>query len=413
MNVLFVMPYPPFPPIFGGALREYHILNSIIKRHDVTILTYGNKDTSRELRNHFNSKVKDIHVLPYPWTRTFRRVGQLYAQCTSRSYFQLHMHSGKLKRKINELLSNKSFDVIHFEFSAMSDYDTSQGILSVMDAHNVEYENFQRMSAKYDSNIRKRFYDREYKKVRNEELMNISRQDALMVTSSRDKDIFDKDVPNVPKFVLPNGVDTSFFVPSAQPPEQHSIVFSGMMGYVPNDDAMNYFLDKIFPLIQKKVPDIKIYIVGNRPSKRLRRRASDNVIVTGFVEDVRPYIWRANVYVVPLRMGSGTRLKVVEALSMKKPVVSTRIGCEGIDVKDGESIMIRDDPSEFADTVVQLLHDRVTCDTLAENGYEIVHRKYDWAVIGDKVCRVYESLNRPTEKGLIRPISRQQTMTRG
>jgi polysaccharide biosynthesis protein PslH len=154
------------------------------------------------------------------------------------------------------------------------------------------------------------------------------------------------------------------------------------MKYVPNYDGILYFLDEIFPFILKKIPDAKIYIVGNGPPVALQRRASENIIVTGFVEDVRPYVWRSKAYVVPLRMGGGTRLKVVEAMAMRKPIVTTSIGCEGIEVKSGEHVFIADQPEEFARSVIAILNDSVSHLPVADRGYQLARSRYDWKSIG-------------------------------
>ena len=162
------------------------------------------------------------------------------------------------------------------------------------------------------------------------------------------------------------------------------------MSYVPNYDGMLYFLDSIFPLILQQSPQTKIYIVGSNPPKKLLRRATHNIIITGFVEDVRPYVYRSSVYVVPLRMGGGTRLKVLEAMAMKKPIVTTSIGCEGIEIVNGSSAIIADELQAFADSVVQLQKDSALRQKLITNGYETMRTHYDWNVIGEQVESLYQ-----------------------
>jgi glycosyltransferase involved in cell wall biosynthesis len=242
------------------------------------------------------------------------------------------------------------------------------------------------------SPIRKFYYNQQYIKIRREEIDTCRKHDAIFVTSAMDKACFDRDIPSVPKYIIPNGVDTGYFQPFTSPPEPHSLVFTGMMAYVPNYDGMLYFLDNIFPLIQREVPDVKIYIVGSRPPRKLMNRASENIVITGFVEDVRPYVSRASVYVVPLRMGGGTRLKVLEAMAMKKPIVTTSIGCEGIDVGHNESVLIADDPQDFAEQVIQLFRTSALTHTLVRNGYDLVRTRYDWGIIGNQVDAAYQSL---------------------
>ena len=164
------------------------------------------------------------------------------------------------------------------------------------------------------------------------------------------------------------------------------------MDYVPNQDGVLYFLDEIFPLIKQVLPQSKVYIVGKNPPKAITRRANVDTIVTGFVEDVRPYTWKASVYVVPLRMGSGTRLKILEGLAMKKPIVSTSIGCEGIEVRNGTDLVVADSPAKFAAEVVDLFLNRVRAISLGENGYELVKSRYDWSAVVSKMDDALTSL---------------------
>jgi glycosyltransferase involved in cell wall biosynthesis len=220
------------------------------------------------------------------------------------------------------------------------------------------------------------------------------RQDAIFVTSERDAALL-AGVQEVPKFVIPNGVDLDYFRPALGRVRPHSLVFTGSMNYYPNADGAVYFLQEIFPRIVREVRDATITIVGNSPPKNLLKFRAPNVEVTGFVPDVRPFIDRSAVYVVPLRMGGGTRLKVMEAMAMKKPVVTTSIGCEGIRVRHGESVTIADEPDRFAGQVVELLRDPQRASRLSEAGHETVRAFYGWDSIGKILEKTYECLIRP------------------
>jgi polysaccharide biosynthesis protein PslH len=392
MKVLHLMPYSPVPPMFGGALRTYHLLNKLADRHDVTVVAYGTEQDKKNMLDTYGNRLRAVHMVPSKWSVHYRRLGQIYALCTNHSYFHFSAQHEEMQKTLNRLFDRERFDLVQTEFPMMGSFDMNTDAIKILDAHNVEYDNFRRMAANARSVIRKLHYTREYRKLYVEEIDACSRQDAMFVTSSRDKEIFDSDIPHIPKYVIPNGVDMAYFQPCDSAVEPHSMVFTGMMAYVPNYDGILYFLDKIFPGILAKIPDAKIYIVGNRPPKDLENRASANVIITGYVDDVRPFIRRANLYVVPLRMGSGTRLKVLEAMAMKKPIVTTTIGCEGIDVKNGEDVFIEDDPVSFAGRVVQLFDDPETRSRCIQRGYELVASKYDWSTVGESVENVYQEL---------------------
>ena len=385
MKILHLSPYVPVPPNFGGALRVYHLLKGLSRSNEVTFLTFGYENQKPALEENFGSFLKAIHIVQPTWAWNYRRLAQFYSLFTPNSFFSLFTKSDEMQRLINKILSEDNFDVIQMEFPIMGIFDFESDAVKILDEHNVEYDNFYGMWKHAKTPIRRLHYMSEYKKSYKEEIASCKKMDAIFVVSNRDKQILDKEVPSIPKYLVPNGVDTLYFKPSGEVPEPYSLVFTGMMAYVPNYDGMLYFLDEIFPLVLKKIPQAKIYIVGNRPPKELERRASGNVIITGYVDDVRPYVRRASLYVVPLRMGGGTRLKVLEALAMKKPVVTTSVGCEGIDVSDNESVIIRNNPAEFAKSIIEVLKNRDMQKSLGEKGYETINSVYDWNVVSRRL----------------------------
>ncbi|HGE72140.1 TPA: glycosyltransferase, partial [Candidatus Poribacteria bacterium] len=187
-----------------------------------------------------------------------------------------------------------------------------------------------------------------------------------------------------------NGVDTDYFKPMDMKEDESQIVFVGSMDWQPNEDAVLYFCDQIFPLIKSDIPNVKFYIVGSNPTERvLKLKNIDGVIVTGLVDDVRSYMSQSAVFVVPLRIGGGTRLKILQALAMKKAVVSTSIGCEGLGLKHNEHLLISDDPIEFAKSVTLLIKDRELRYGLGEKGRKLVEDQYDWKAISMKLDALY------------------------
>lgn len=390
MKILHIMPYCPYPPQFGGALRVFNLLKQMAARHEVTVIYPGYPGSDDDLRGAFGGRLAKVILAARRWTRGYRRLGQAYSTLTPNSFFY-HMgwDRGTETILLNEL-ENGRYDLVQTEFPHMAAYDLPTDAVKILDEHNIEYDLIRRQWQMASNPFRKFHYYEEYRKVYREEMAACRKQDLVLVTSERDRALLDADLPAVKKFILPNGVDSSYFRPSPAEPEDGTIVFTGMMKYVPNYDGMYYFLENIFPLILDKVPGARILVVGADPPPRLLAMRSERVVVTGRVEDVRPYVDRAAVSIVPLRMGGGTRLKIVESFAMKKPVVSTAIGAEGIDAVHGESIMIADDPGAFAESVVTLLKDRALRQKLASNGYELMRRRYEWSVIGHELERAYE-----------------------
>lgn len=384
MKILHLIPYNPAPPTFGGALRVYHLLKHNYENHELTIAGfdggYGMEGMIKEFPEADYSGIVVNKGKDY-----YKRVEQFKSLFSESSDWFRRSRSSDLREQLNRISSQKDFDIILTEFPALCQYEIESDAVRIMDAHNVEYDNLYRMYKVESDLLKKFFYKKEYQKFKVQEIHHAGLQDGLFTTSERDKGIFENHLPGKPIYVIPNGVDMDFFSPSDAVSEPHSLVFTGMMGYVPNYDGILYFINQIMPIVKKKYPDLKLYVVGKNPPSSVREKASDNIVVTGFVDDVRPYVHRSSVYIVPLRSGGGTRLKVLEALAMKKPVVTTSIGCEGIDVVHDEHLKIADEPEIFAEQVIRLIEDRKEAGRLAESGYELVDRKYKWASIGQQM----------------------------
>lgn len=398
MKLLHLIPYIPSPPTFGGALRIYNLIKQNSLHHDLTIAGYIGNGNLKTMEKDFPHLKNKMHFISNPNKTTNKRLMQVQSLFSKHSNWYRNTFSNEMQILLNRLTDKHDFDLVQVEFPPLCQFDLNTDSTKIMDAHNVEYDNFYRMYKLEKSLPRKYFYKREYEKFFKEEIKLASHKDAIFTTSERDKNIFLRQLPEKPIHVIPNGVDTDFFAPSDVSPEPNSLVFTGMIGYVPNSNGILYFIESILPIIQKQIPDIKLYIVGKKPPQSVLNKASDNIIVTGFVDDVRPYIHRSSVYIVPLKMGGGTRLKVLEALSMKKPVVTTSIGCEGIDVVHNEHVIIADKEKAFAESVIKLLKDRAEAKRLSDNGYELVSNYYEWKAIGKKIESAFQSLINTKDK---------------
>lgn len=397
MKILYLIPYNPVNPAFGGALRIYHILNHLCSHHDVTVAGFSTPEKEKLLVEQFPVLAGKTHFVQQPYS-TSNRLCLFKSLFTSHSHWHHITRSEQLQKIIDKILEDDTFDIIQSEFPVMAMFHFNSNAIQIIDSHNVEYDNFKRMT-KVKNPFKKLFYHIESHKFYKEETKACSEQDALLVTSERDIAIFEQSVPGVPKYLIPNGVDATYFQPFKTFPIPHSMVFVGMMKYVPNYDGINFFLDEIFPKIVKEFPNSTVTIVGKNPPKSIARRAGKNIFITGFVEDTRPYIQNASVYIVPLRMGGGTRLKIIEALAMKKPIVTTSIGCEGIDVAHGQTALIADEPQDFADAVMQLFNSKKLSSMLTENGYNLM-KKYRWESIGLNIDEAYKELTGRKSKTL-------------
>jgi glycosyltransferase involved in cell wall biosynthesis len=204
----------------------------------------------------------------------------------------------------------------------------------------------------------------------------------MVTTTEPDRELFRKDLPDQRIVVVQNGAGHSFFEQLAVPSEPDTMTFTGLFTHLPNSEGILHFLKEIFPRVRKEIPSAKVYVVGKDPTPAIVAKASDNVVVTGFVDDVRPYMARSQVFIIPLLAGGGIRGKALEAMAMKCPIVTTTIGVEGIHLKHEESALFADTPEQFAQAIVRLLRDPSLRRRLADRAYAIARERYEWAAKG-------------------------------
>lgn len=395
MRVLILTPSLPYPPIWGFGMRVYQLLKHLSTRHQVSLLTYAESGQEQHIAaiEALGARVCTVPT-PHPGSGFSRRFGQLASLASSVSFQSRALYSAEMQAAIYRLLDGEPFDVVQIESSQMSCFDFGRRAVVLLDEHNIEYELLNRMCRTEGSPIRKLFNWLEYQKFRREEQGAWVRSAGCMLTSGREQGIVRQQVPGKATAVVPNGVDIDYFQPADAIVQSNSIVFTGLMRYRPNIDAVIYMVREILPHLLRKRPNLTFTVVGAGEPEEVKRLAGPNVVVTGAVPDVRPHVADAAVFAVPLRMGSGTRLKVLEGLAMGKPLVSTALGCEGISVRDGQHLLIADEPSAFARSVLQLLDDAALASRLARNGRGLVESEYSWASVAERLELFYEEVLR-------------------
>jgi glycosyltransferase involved in cell wall biosynthesis len=263
-----------------------------------------------------------------------------------------------------------------------------------LDEHNIEYRLLGRLAEVESSYARKAFGVVEAAKVRREEIRAWQRSDGSIFTSTADMDVMSAILPDKPACVVPNGVDLDYFHPVADEPERSTVVFTGSINYRPNTDAVAFFVRDVMPRLLQLQPSTKFIVVGQGAPDWLLRMSDANVEFAGAVSDVRPYLARAAVVIAPLRVGSGTRLKILEALAMEKAVVTTGIGCEGLTMVEGEHLVVADDPQSFAEETARLMSDRKRAAELGRRGRLLTERDYSWSVIVQRLEQFHSQLIR-------------------
>lgn len=377
MKILMLSPWLPYPPNWGFAKRVFHILEVLGRRHDITLVAFSAGGDAEHVRM-LEPYCAAVHTVPAPSFALGKRVAQVASLLSPASFQRRTSYSPAMQRTLDTLAAGAPFDIIHVESSQMACYRFDPRSVLILDEHNIEYELYYRMYQTEAALVRRWFSWLEYYKFKREETASWRSVGGCVLTSEREAVLVNAVVPSVPTAVVPNAVDTDFFAPSSAPVDPDAIVLTGLMKYRPNVDGALFFVKEIMPRILQRRPNVTFHIVGGEAPPEIRRLASRQVVVTGAVEDVRPYVHGAAVFAVPLRMGSGTRLKVLEGLSMGKPMVSTALGCEGIEVVHGQHLLIADTAAAFADAVLDVMARPELARRLSDEGRSLMLRQYRW-----------------------------------
>jgi polysaccharide biosynthesis protein PslH len=298
-----------------------------------------------------------------------------------------------VRKKLRTLLQKEEYDVILCDFLAAAAAITwDLPCPKVLFTHNVEAIVWRRHFEVARNPLWKSVSWLEWKRMAGAERKYLQKADHVLAVSQNDRDVFSKYLDPQKVTVTQTGVDIEFFQPNDEKEIPNSLVFTGSMDWLPNEDGAFYFANEIFPLIQQQIPDATLCIVGRHPSSRLQNLASrlPNLQLTGWVEDVRPYVARSAVCIVPLRIGGGTRLKIYEAMSVGKAVVSTSIGAEGLPVKSGAHLLLADEPSTFAASTLRLLGDPALRAELGQAARRLVEQNYSWTTVSGGFAQVLE-----------------------
>ena len=381
MRILMVLHAAPYPPDLGPGRRHYHLLRELLKRHEISVLSFGTPEQRLAFLAHFGSACKRVCFVDNRHPRIFKLLTAFLRTVAGRS--AIHFPGcARLRRALDGLINETNCDLILCSIPFLVQCALARGVPVISDTHNVEWLVLHRSCRETRSLWRKLYYFLQARNTRRAETALAGRVQAMLTTSACDRRIFKEQLPSQHVFVIPNGLDLRAYPASPVESEPHTLLFTGLMSYYPNEQGITWFLDDIFPRILDVEPQTHLIVAGANPSRRLQKRASTHVTVTGYVEDIVPYFARAQVFIVPLRIGGGTRVKILEAMAMRRPIVATTIGCEGLDVVHGDSLLIADTAQKFADAVVHLLRDKGARDSLTSRGAALVRDRYDWNKIG-------------------------------
>ena len=399
MNILFLSTRSPYPLISGHSLRTYHILKGAAQSHNVTFVTFvqlPEHEFKKENLDHLKSFCKAVYPfeIPADLSRiTFTKM--LFLNLFSSLPFVAQKYDAPLMRqKIREIIQTEHIDLVHVDMLPLTAYiNEFENLPKILVNHNVESVRLYRWFRTEPNPVKKVYLGIQWLKLKTFEQSAMNKFDGCVVVSELDRELLVKMRVKSRLFVVPNGTNTKFFKPNNGKVVENSVLWIGHMDVHTNKDAVLYFWKDIYPILKKKYPQVKMTFVGTAPPKEIADAAQKDpqVKATGFVDDIRPYIDEAAIMIVPIRIGSGTRLKILDAMAMGKAIVSTSVGCEGLNVNDGKDIVISDEPEDFANKTMDLLKNSDKRITLEKNAIEIA-KTYDWDLIVRKQDAAYQDI---------------------
>jgi polysaccharide biosynthesis protein PslH len=390
LSILFVSQTPASPPRFGAQARAHGLMTQLARRHDLTAVTLVDDEFDvEECRRAIQAYCREVVLVSNPCVRRglAKRLLQLQSLASTRSFERLQVMVPAMQRALDRVLRARRFDIVNLEFTFLGDCDLRQAPPGerlpplVVDSHNIDYD-LARQYARAGNSLTRRLYaEANWRKLRREELGTYRNADGVYLCSAADERHLLDQLPGVRTAVIPNAADVEYFHPrpTDPPPDGRTVVYFGLLSYVPNVDGVIHFVKDIWPRIAEAHPEARCKIIGGRPPQSLLALAGPRVELTGFVSDLRPHLAAAAAVVVPLRLGGGTRLKIVEAMAMGKAIVSTTLGAEGIEAVPGRDLLVEDEPAAFADAVNRLLAEPGLTACIGQRARQLAVERYAWS----------------------------------
>lgn len=386
-NIFILLSRVPYPLEKGDKLRAFYQIKELSEQFNITLFAFYEKNIHPDAIQEISKYCNKIFTYKLNW---FSKVIGLFISLVKGIPFQTgYFYSRKAKKKIHEILLLEKPQIVYVQLIRVANYLEDYPIMKVLDLQDALSENMLRR-ANRERFLKYFFFRIEYLRIKKYETSIIEKYDCVTIISSNDKQkIHSQKRNNI--IVVPNGVDFSYYRPILEE-QKYSVSFIGNMGYAPNVDAACFLVNEIMPIVWTTIPDANVVIAGANPSSRVLKLAGDKVNVTGWVEDIRLYYAQSKVFVAPLRIGSGMQNKILEAMSMKIPCITTKISAEPIGAINKKEILIAQNAQEFAELIVELLNFENKRNTLIENAHLYVNQNYNWNSQTNKLIQLMKSL---------------------
>jgi sugar transferase (PEP-CTERM/EpsH1 system associated) len=381
----------------GGKIRTYQMLKELRREHHITYLTLDDGAASPDARERAAEYCNELVTIPHRVREKFS--AGFYTELARNLYSRLpyaikKYESAQMRLEIEERARTGEFDVVICDFlTPFVNLPRNLPSATVLFQHNVEAMIWKRHYEVQSNPVKKAYLYDQWRKMHGFEREASRRFDWVVAVSREDREMMASEYGLENVSDVPTGVDTDYFRPRGmEKTEPHTLVFTGSMDWLPNEDAIRYFTSAIWPQVKRDLPEVKLIVVGRNPYPSLVElsKSDPSIMVTGRVEDVRPFMERAAAYIVPIRIGGGTRLKIYEAMAMEKPIISTTIGAEGLPVENGVELLLADTPESFARECVRVLKDESYARSIGQRAAQRVRESFGWDKVAAEFAEICE-----------------------
>lgn len=392
MKIFVLLPRIPWPLEKGDKLRAFNQIKQLAKNNEVILCALNDKKVNKE--DAFKA------LQPYCKSVNFIDLGKISILFNlAMAFFKGipiqcgYFYNKRAHKKIRKLIEKHQPDMLFGQLLRVAEY-----IRKEKTAKTIDYQDVFSMGMKRRYEIApfylKPIFNMEYKRLRRYEHDIFNDFDVKTIISIPDRIHIDH-----PKkdeiLIVPNGVDHEYYTPR-ESEKKYDIVFTGNMAYAPNVNAVEYLANQILPIVWEKLPDVKLYVAGATPDPRVKKVASDKIIISGWIDDMRDAYAQSKIFIAPMRIGTGLQNKLLEAMSMRLPCITTTLANNSLHAEENKEILVGNNEQELAQHIITLLTDKEKADTLAQNGYDFVHRVYDWG----EATRIMEDEMRNVKLGI-------------
>lgn len=396
MKILMLTPYLPYPLLSGGQIRTYNLLKKLASKHQITLFALIKDESEKAHISELGKYCQEVRVFKRSRTPfTLRNI--VKTAFSTYPFLVIRNQALTVTGAIQEELSKKNYDLIHVETFYMMSHLPELKIPSILVEQTIEYLGYENY-AKTAPFFLRPILNIDVNKIRDWEKHYWQEADQLIVMSGEDKKFIAKELGRDDKIaVVANGVDNLWFdqVPR-QKTASPTILSVGTFKWLPNREAVDFLVNKIWPLVKKRMNHCKLKIVGNDPGQKVLDYGlkDPNIEVLGQVEDIRYAFNAADLLLAPVFSGKGTRYKILEAMASSTPVVASKIAVEGLGVENGKHVLISNDANELAELTIKVLTDKKLWQKLSKNGKKFVQDRYDWQIISRKLDAIYQKVGK-------------------